>query len=367
MRREPLLDLVRQRVSGRLRLGLLRPGDRIQSVRVAAQELDVDPRVVLAAYQRLAAEGMLELRPRSGVYVANPSAMPMQGAGLVSDRETQWLIDQLAHALEAGMPAPSFPEHARRALETRRLRAVVVDRNDDQLWSTVDELTRDYGFETSAIDLDGFHRGDGLPLSLRRADLVVTASPSSAVTALAKRAQLPLIAVSMCPDLFAEVRRLLRHDAVYFVVSDARFAKKSRAFLAPARGPSRFRALVYGQDDLRVIPPSAPVYLTRLTRDRMQRAHDSSAGANGDDPRLLERVLPEARVFSAESARELISFVVRANLAPPPASSPGTASPSLAAAYALASAPPSGSPSRPAVAAPSRQRARRAPPRSLGR
>jgi len=47
---------------------------------------------------------------------------------------------------------------------------------------------------------------------------------------------------------------------------------------------------------------AAPLYLTRLTREQL-----------GGDP-LLARTLPEARVFSAESARELGSFVLRANL-----------------------------------------------------
>lgn len=315
--REGLVAQVRQRVSGRLRLGLLRSGDRVPSVRMTARELGVDPRVVLAAYQQLSAEGVLESRPRSGVYVASPEEMTANGPGLSSGRHVEWLIDQFAHALEAGVTAPSFPEHARRALQTLRLHAVVLDNNEDQLWSTADELSRDYGFQTTPLDLDGLRGMKSLPLALRRADLIVTASPTSVVERLAKQSKLPLIGVTMCPDLFAEVRRLLRREDVYFVVSDVRFARKLRAYLAPPRGASRFHALIYGQDDLRQIPNTAPLYLTRLTRRRMQHSPESlrESGAGSCQLRLLERVLPEARVFSGESARELIAFVVRANLA----------------------------------------------------
>ena len=314
--RETLLSRMRQRVAGRMRLGLLKPGDRIPSVRTVANELRVDPRSVLAAYQQLSREGLVELRPRSGAYVASPRDRAADG-GVLADRDAEWLIDQLTHALEVGIPAPAFPEHARRALETRRLRAVVLDRNDDQLWSTARELTDDYGFDTSAIDLDTIRGERSLPLPLRRADIIVTASPTRAIESLAKRSQVPLVGVTMCPDLFAEVRRLLLSDAVYFVVSDPRFARKLRRFLAPTRGASRFHVLVYGRDDLRTIPTSAALYLTRLTRHRMQATQQPGGEPKvmSDEFLLLQRVMPEARVFSGQSARDLITFVVRANQA----------------------------------------------------
>lgn len=339
--RAAILSKVRQRVSGRLRLGLLKPGDRIPSVRVVADELGVDPRAVLSAYQQLSDEGVVELRPRSGVFVATPRNIAA-GGGALADREAEWLINQLAHAIETGIPAPDFPERARRALETRRLRAVVVDRNDDQLWSTAQELARDYGFDTTALDLDVIRSEKSLPLPLRRADIIVTASPTRAVETLAKRSQLPLISVTMCPDLFAEVRRLLLTEAVYFVVSDSRFAKKLRAFLAPTRGGSHFHVLVYGRDALRTIPKTAPLYLTRLTRHRMQNAQQSidEPGKASDELLLLQRVLPEARVFSGQSARDLITFVVRMNQAAQRFSADGAL-----AALGSQSEAPSGAPS----------------------
>ncbi|MGI8498034.1 MAG: GntR family transcriptional regulator [Gemmatimonadaceae bacterium] len=331
--RMTLVSLLRQRVTARLHLGMLRPCDRLPSVRKVAREFGVDPRVVLAAYRHLALEGLVELRERSGVFVARDLAADMdvpEQATMATDRRADWLVDRLAESLAAGIPAPMFVEHARRALETRRLRAVVLDRNGDQLWSTADELMRDYGFEAEAIDLDHLRKRDPLLAAIRRADLLVTASPQAPIRAIAASADVPLLEVSMCPDLFAEVRRLLRSEPVYFVVADPRFAAKLHTFLAPSRGRSRLRIMVFDRDDLLQIPATAPVYITRLAREHMARDAATrvttrpTAGSVDDAAlaherrraalTLLNRVMPDARVFSAKSARDLLAFVVRANV-----------------------------------------------------
>lgn len=52
--------------------GLLRPGDRLPSVRQACATRAISPSTVFAAYHLLEAEGLVESRPRSGYYVARP-------------------------------------------------------------------------------------------------------------------------------------------------------------------------------------------------------------------------------------------------------------------------------------------------------
>lgn len=61
--------------------------------------------------------------------------------------------------------------------------------------------------------------------------------------------------------------------------------------------------LVAGRDDLTAIPPGAPTFVTRLAREQL-----------GDAPRQIHEIT-ESRALSAASARELLSFTVRANLA----------------------------------------------------
>jgi DNA-binding transcriptional regulator YhcF (GntR family) len=69
-RRAAVAEALRQRLFTGLHLGVLREGERLPAVRDLARELGVNARVVLAAYEQLQREGLVELRPRSGAYVA---------------------------------------------------------------------------------------------------------------------------------------------------------------------------------------------------------------------------------------------------------------------------------------------------------
>lgn len=79
------MTLVEQIVEGLGRLidqGVLRPGVRMTSIRVFAQQHKVSAHTVTEAYERLVARGHLESRPRSGFFVKRPrrssSRVPMQ-------------------------------------------------------------------------------------------------------------------------------------------------------------------------------------------------------------------------------------------------------------------------------------------------
>lgn len=301
--RKQITDLLRQRVLSGLHLGLLHAGDRLPSVREIASELDASPRVVLAAYRVLAREGLTELRPRSGIYVAPPQSAD----SLLTPRQSDWLAELVVDGLGRGIPALSLPDHIRRCIATVRLRAVILECNRDQLWSMTNELASDYGFDATCVDLETV-RPDTLPANLppelAAADvLVTTAYHATEVRGLGDRLQLPVIVATMCTDLFAETRRLLEHQRVYYVVDDPRMAAKLHTVFSAAPGYANLTVLVTGRDDLAVIPRSAPVYLTRLARRRL-------AGH-----RLLARTLAEARVFTKESAREITAYLIRANLA----------------------------------------------------
>lgn len=300
LRRGDLADGLRQRVRSGLHLGLLAPAQRLPSIRETAEEFGVNPRVVLAAYERLEDEGLVAVRARSGVYVAPAEAFE-EGARAA---DPDWLVDLLVAGLARGVTGPDFPELLRRSVETLRLNAVVPECNDDQLWSMTDELSRDYGLAATGLDLDSYDAGAAIPGQLRRADVLVTTTGHAAqVRTIAERLGVPCIAVTMCSDLFAEVGRLLEREPVYFVVSDPRFAAKLHRSFASNPFAGRLRTLVEGRDPLDAIPSGSPFYVTRLTRRRLSGTP------------LLERGLPEARVFEAESASEIMSFVVRANLA----------------------------------------------------
>ncbi len=297
-----------QRVSSGLHLGLLRYGDRLPSTREVAREFSVDPRVALAAYRILEKRGLVELRPRSGIYVSSPGG---------ADRSfpfahSTWLVDMLAEAVSNGVPAREFSDRVHQSIDTLRLRAAVMECNDDQLFSVAGELERDYGLEVTPVDLDSV--ADGLRLEARRADCLVTTSAHAEVAHLtAREIDVPVLVLSMCDDLFAEVRRLLKGQPVYFVIADTRFRTKLEGIFGGASGAANLRILVHGSDDLAEIPPDAPAYFTRLARKNI-----------GSLP-LLERLIPESHVFSESSIRRVLKFIVHANHAVLNARSSGAA------------------------------------------
>ncbi|GAA3119249.1 GntR family transcriptional regulator [Planomonospora alba] len=64
----PYLQLVQQ-VRHALRLGLLREGDRLPTVKEAVAQLAINPNTVLKAYRELEHEGLVAARPGVGTFV----------------------------------------------------------------------------------------------------------------------------------------------------------------------------------------------------------------------------------------------------------------------------------------------------------
>lgn len=293
-----IVAMLRRRVTSALHLGRLRPGDRLPSVRAVAEEFGVHQRVALAAYRELEAGGLVELRARSGVYLREARA-----PGAMLPKLTERLVEFLVDVLDMGVPAPEVPERVRRCLETLRLRSVCVECNADQMESLCTQLGRDYGFESVGVELDALDAPE-TQTTLRQADLLVTTSfHVDAVQRMAERLGKPWIAVSLRADIVVEITRALAAGPVYFVATDTRFGDKLRAMFAGVPGGANLRPLVVGRDDLTQIPADASTYVMSRARERL-----------GDFP-ALTRVPPLERTLSLDSARELLRFVVRANMA----------------------------------------------------
>lgn len=71
-RTETIVDMIGEQIAE----GILKPGERILSVREAAAVHGVSKNTVAEAYDRLVAEGSLEARQGSGFYVAEPLTLP---------------------------------------------------------------------------------------------------------------------------------------------------------------------------------------------------------------------------------------------------------------------------------------------------
>jgi DNA-binding transcriptional regulator YhcF (GntR family) len=296
---ESIVELLRERIIDQIRAGTLEYGDRLPSARELSTELDADPRTILAAYHVLAEEDLVELRRRSGVYVA---ARPSASSALLAP-PARWLVDVLTDGIARDISAPMLARRVAAATSTVRTRAVVLECNRDQIHSMCRELREDYGVEADGLELERIERDADALEALRGADVLISGAHGEVVRPLADRLGIPCIITSVRPDLVHRTTRLLARGLVYFVVTDARFSAKLRRLFAPLPGGENFRAIVLGRDDIRSIPSDATTYIMRLASERLEGQI------------VPGRVVAPVRIFSATCAREILSLVVRRNLA----------------------------------------------------
>ncbi len=293
-----IAEMLRQRFFSALHLGLIQPGGKLPSARELAVELGVDRRVVLRAYHELESEGLVELSERSGVFFSD-SAPGLPGLS----PPAEWAIDVLANGVTMGIPVPQFPDHFKRYVANRKLRAVCIECNRDQISLLCSEMSSDYGFDAEGADSDELLAESKPRQSLLDADLLVTTRfHAGEVQEIAASIDRQWIAVSLRTDIYSEIARLIRTSSVYFVVADERYAKKLVRIFSSVDSVDGFHPLVAGRDDVSQVPVGSPVYVTRAARELLH-----------GDP-ILNRVIPQERVFSKESAREILRLVVSTNL-----------------------------------------------------
>lgn len=297
-RREVIRDGLRQRVTSGLHLGWLHPGERLGSARQSAREAGTDYRTVVAALRALERDGLLEIRPRGGLYVGcrppRSWSNPLRGFG---DRLADFVLDELAN----GLPVAAVAERLRHCLDTTRLRAACIECNQDQLDFLRQELHVGFGLESAVVEIDRLRRGT--PLPVRQADVLVsTTFHAGEVRRIAARLGKACVIVTLDPRRRADVTRLLTERPVYFIGTDPRWAAKARVIWAGVPGAERLRALTVGHDPLGDIPAEASCML-------MPGARRLLAGTP-----LVERALPP-RGVSLETTRQILSFLVHANSA----------------------------------------------------
>jgi GntR family transcriptional regulator len=87
----PYLQLVRQ-VRQALRLGVLREGDQLPSVREVVEQTAINPNTVLKAYRQLEHEGLVAVRQGVGTFVTRTLAGASVAAhGPLREQLRRWL------------------------------------------------------------------------------------------------------------------------------------------------------------------------------------------------------------------------------------------------------------------------------------
>jgi GntR family transcriptional regulator len=90
-----------QQVRQAVRLGILRPGDQLPTVKDVVGELAINPNTVLKAYRELDREGLTEGRRGQGTFIAaGAPAQPPDGIGPVRSALQRWLRQARAAGLD---------------------------------------------------------------------------------------------------------------------------------------------------------------------------------------------------------------------------------------------------------------------------
>ena len=269
--------------------GALGPGDRLPGTRELSAELDADPRVVAAAYRVLQVEGLVELRPRAGAFVAPGMATPRGDATPPMD----YLAEVLASAVARGFGAAAFVRALDEAVSGRRLRVAVIAESADQALGMARELEDEYAVDARAIRVDQLS-GPAAASALRRAHLVITTRPHAALAeSISNERGIPHLIVTVRSDLFEGEWMLWRDQAVHVVVLDARFRRTVRDFLRRAGAREAAVRVHLATDDLSRISDDAPTYVTQAARAHLGRT------------RVPGQLIPPARLFDEECVRAI--------------------------------------------------------------
>src|SRR5215213_1494187 len=302
-----LADRLRDRILNALHLGLLRPGDRLPSIRTLWREMGVDHRVVAQAYRTLEAEGLVEVRGRSGVYLAPQD----QFGGELLAETARWLAGVLVEAWKRRMTIGELPDLIRRCTSSVRLRCGVIESNDDQMTAYMAELDEQFGLEPVPIYISPvplprpdrsveFH---GVEERIRELDLVVTTSyHARLVRKAAENVGIPAVVLTVNPEVVETIQRALREGPLTVVSVEPTFGDRMRAMYIED-DPDRIRlVLATDREALAALDPDEPVLLTRAAREHL-----------GDGVEL-PALLPHSPTFSPHTARELLGVIIRLNV-----------------------------------------------------
>lgn len=300
-------ERLRHRIMSALHLGDLYPGDRLPSIRRVAAVFGTTHHAVARVYERLAAEGLVESRQRSGVFVADPS----RTAGPPLTESGRWVAAVLTGAFEHRIKIPTLPELLRRWTASVRPRCICVESDLDHQVALCTQISQQFGFECSPlepgelppVDSAGLVSPEEVPEQLKDVDLfVTTAFHAPALRAVADSMRKPLVVASADPDVARTVEERLARGPLTLVCADRRFGDRIGSLRGSGTGGRLRVVLASDQGALAALSSSEPVLLTRAAREQLQRT----------DLRLL---VPHYPSFSPDYARMLSELLVQFNLA----------------------------------------------------
>jgi len=230
---------LRYLIVGLLHVGRVRRGDPLPSIRSVAKEFEADHRAVAAAYRALEAEGLVEIRPGSGVYLASDAS----AADTARSTEARWLGAVMLEGWNQRVSRGGVAALVERCAASR-VRCALVESNEDHMLAAAAELDDDFSLDVERVLVSPDAGAAEVPAAaLAAADVVVaTVFHAAAVREAAARAGKPFVVLTLNPAFAAEVSRRLAGRSVTGVVSDPGYIERGAAHLEVTthRGQVRF-------------------------------------------------------------------------------------------------------------------------------
>ena len=296
---EGVTAVLRERIRDASGIGAMKAGDKLPGTRRLAAELQVDPRLISLALRRLQQERIVEIRPRSGAYVAAEMALERGGRWLPA----QWATEAIAQAVERGFPPQALVEGVAHATDTHKVRAAVVAATSDQAVGMVRELQDDYDIAAAAVFPEQLASP---PRALIRAHLVLTTGDlEGAVKKATEKLFQKLLIVRIRPDLFTEDWIAFMNGPVFVVCADPRFRAMLRQVIQRVPGSANVTIMLASDPEVSRIPRDGRKYVTESARRML-----GSSGLSGP-------IIRPRRLFSSETVREIVAFLVARNASKP--------------------------------------------------
>jgi DNA-binding transcriptional regulator YhcF (GntR family) len=281
---------IHEQIMTQVRLGVasrdLLPGERLPSTRELARRFKIHQNTVSAAFRELAADGVVEFKKGSGVFVAELTD------GIEKPRLEDIFSQFLDRAAAAGYSRQEVEEHLWERLESRRPSGLLVIESDEALRRIlIEEIEQATGIRAEGVSFESFaegHVANGTPLAAMfdEKEKLRPALPSGSACIF--------LDANSVPGSLSGRTRPSPDDLIAIVSGWEKFIALAKLFLAAARlEPEMFVARLTAEDDWRKgIDQASLIICDSLTARQFP-----------DDPRV--QVFPLIAAASLEKIKEL--------------------------------------------------------------
>ena len=290
--RSVLIEQLREQIVGAMHVGQLHAGDRLPSIREVAARLHRNPRTVKAAYDALEKEHLVEVRGRSGVFVARQEVL----AGEMPAEIGRWLTIVLTEAWQRRITVSSLPQLLERIASTRMVCAFIDD-VEDTVVAIRYELESEWGMDVRIVAPDAIHEAHGVDF------LAATSFRAQVAHEAAEQLGLPFVVITSHAALQQAIRGKLESGGLTVVAVDPGFGERIRVAYVNESNRDNFRVVLASDAEaVAKLDLDRPVLLTRAARQRLGSVS-------------LPMIYPHSPTISLETARVLAALLIRRSLA----------------------------------------------------